>query len=83
MKTTKMNWLLAVFAVAAFTFSACNTGAEKKEAETKDTTAVHEHHEGEEHAHAVYVCPMKCENKQYAQAGKCDVCKMDLEKKSE
>ncbi len=27
---------------------------------------------------ATYVCPMNCENKTYASAGKCPVCKMDL-----
>jgi len=33
----------------------------------------------EEHAHALYQCPMDCENgKVHEEPGKCSVCKMDL-----
>ena len=35
-----------------------------------------------DHTKAVYQCPIKCEKgKVYDSAGKCPVCKMDLEKK--
>ncbi len=29
-----------------------------------------------------YVCPMNCENKTYADTGRCPVCKMQLEKQA-
>ena len=43
----------------------------------QDTTGHHEHE------HALYQCPMDCENgKMYDEPGKCPVCKMDLEEVS-
>ena len=80
MKTTKMNWMLAILFFAALSFSACKMNGEKKEGETKDTTAVQPASTGGEHA--MYVCPMHPEEKS-DKPRKCSKCGMDLEKKAE
>lgn len=56
-------------AAAIFLFGACREDHSK-----------HQHQQGEEqHAAAVYQCPMKCEgDKTYDQPGTCPVCSMDL-----
>ena len=51
-----------------FLFLSCSGGGEKEQTEGTFTDA------------KSYACPMQCEgNKIYSEAGKCPVCKMDLE----
>ncbi|WP_353717523.1 heavy metal-binding domain-containing protein [Dyadobacter sp. 676] len=51
--------------------AACAGNKSEKDATTTETHAASE---------KKYACPMKCEgDKTYAEAGKCPVCKMDLE----
>jgi hypothetical protein len=71
------NYLLAAACLLAFTFAAC-TATETKTSSTSDSTAAHA---DSTMVAAVWQCPMKCEgDKTYAEAGKCPVCGMDLEK---
>jgi hypothetical protein len=64
----------------------CNSSTETATEESA-TEMSHEDmsHEGHDHASEMaedgtYACPMACEgDKTYAEAGKCPVCKMDLE----
>lgn len=62
-----------IFASLVFLFAACAGNNEKSE----KTAAGTETHAASEKK---YACPMKCEGeKTYAEAGKCPVCKMDLQ----
>jgi len=65
-----MNKLL--LASLFFVFISCSGNEKKSTTETQAKTAVAEAKK--------YVCPMKCEGeKTYTEAGKCPVCKMDLQ----
>lgn len=61
-----------IFASFIFLFTACAAKNEKTEkAEGTEATVS---------AAKTYACPMQCEGeKTYAEAGKCPVCKMDLQ----
>lgn len=63
----------AIFAALLFLFAACAGNSEKSEKQAAGTD-VHATTEKK------YACPMQCEgDKTYAEAGKCPVCKMDLQ----
>ncbi|SKB99097.1 heavy metal-binding domain-containing protein [Dyadobacter psychrophilus] len=60
-----------LFAVVMLLFTACGGNNHKTEKSANETTAA---------AGKKYACPMQCEGeKTYAEAGKCPVCKMDLQ----
>ncbi|MBO9616740.1 MAG: hypothetical protein J7619_28900 [Dyadobacter sp.] len=60
-----------IVASLLFLSVACSGNKSEKEAATTETHAVSE---------KKYTCPMKCEGeKTYAEAGKCPVCKMELQ----
>jgi hypothetical protein len=60
--------LLLVFGAIGFT--GCGSEGESS----------HDHDQHEHAAHDHYQCPMDCEDgKTYEEAGKCPVCKMDME----
>nr|WP_295931489.1 heavy metal-binding domain-containing protein [uncultured Dyadobacter sp.] len=62
-----------IFASLVFLFTACAGNSEKSEKTASDT-------ETQAASEKKYACPMKCEGeKTYAEAGKCPVCKMDLQ----
>ncbi|MCF0042984.1 heavy metal-binding domain-containing protein [Dyadobacter fanqingshengii] len=59
------------FAALMLLFTACGANNDKTEKAATDATAS---------AEKKYACPMQCEGeKTYAAAGKCPVCKMDLQ----
>ena len=61
-----------IFALLFFVFIACSGNEKKSTTKTADKTQTAETKK--------YACPMKCEGeKTYAEAGKCPVCKMDLQ----
>jgi Heavy metal binding domain len=60
-----------IIASLLFLFIACSGNKSEKESATTETHAV---------SGKKYACPMQCEgDKTYAEAGKCPVCKMDLQ----
>lgn len=60
-----------IIASLLFLSAACAGNKSEKEAATNETHAVSE---------KKYACPMQCEGeKTYAEAGKCPVCKMELQ----
>jgi len=62
----------AIFASFIFLFAACNFGNDKAEKNAYTETKVS--------AAKTYACPMHCEGeKTYTKAGKCPICKMDLQ----
>jgi hypothetical protein len=62
----------AIFASFIFLFAACNSGNDKAEKDAYTETKVS--------AAKTYACPMHCEGeKTYTKAGKCPVCKMELQ----
>jgi hypothetical protein len=62
----------AIFASFIFLFAACNSGTDQAEKDGYTETKVS--------AAKSYACPMHCEGeKTYIKAGKCPVCKMDLQ----
>lgn len=61
----------AIFAALLFLSAACAGNSEKSEKQAVDTHAASD---------KKYACPMQCEgDKTYAEAGKCPVCKMELQ----
>lgn len=62
----------AIFASFIFLFAACNSGNDQAEKDAYTETKVS--------AAKTYACPMHCEGeKTYTKAGKCPVCKMELQ----
>ena len=66
-----MNKLFFILGITFLAACSGNKETEKATTETKTETVAQTKQ---------YACPMKCEgDKKYDQAGKCPVCKMDLE----
>jgi len=70
--------VLAIVALAAFTFTSCKNDA-KEEVKTEESS----HDDAKAVAENVlYQCPMDCEDgKSYTEEGNCPICKMALKEK--